>query len=110
MDRVTRMAEHERAGLDPGALGARRRNAAEEESLKHRGRRCGVAADPVESGVGEVMEAARREPGEATDHAGERSAEGEAYEERCECERAAEQRVVQHRHLYDDAPQPFRRG
>ena len=59
MHRVASVADHERARLDPAALGARRGDAAEEESLEDRRRRRRVLADPVEADVREVIELMR---------------------------------------------------
>jgi hypothetical protein len=99
MDRVTRVAEHERLRLHPPTLGARRRHAPEEESLEDRGRRLGVAADPFEAGVRQVGQPARGDPSQAADHARDRGAERQADEQRRERECTPQQRVVEHRHL-----------
>ena len=110
MDRVAIVADHERGLRHLLPLLARRRHATVEEPLEHRRRRLRILGEPVEQHVAEQPGAARHEPRAAAHQAGYRRAEGEAHEQRREGDRAAEQRVVEHRHLDQHALHPLRRG
>ena len=84
--------------------------------MRPKNRPCSTAADgpgsweiqssPMSPRLGEP---ARHEPGQASDLRGDRRAEGQRHQQRGEGQRAAEQRVVEHRHLDDHAAQPLRR-
>ena len=114
MDRVARVADHERWRLDPArAPSAAARCARRRGPGARRPTGAGswlIQSSPMSPRCVRPRGTSRREP---ADHAGDRRAEREADQQRRERERAAEQRVVEHRHLHRPcraaAPAPPRR-
>ena len=106
--RVARVADHERARLDRAPFGARRRGAAEEESLEHGSGRGRVLAHGVEPHVYEGMSPSRQPAGNPSHHPADRRSEGEPDKQRSEREGACEQGVVEHGHLHDQPLHPSR--
>ena len=89
---------------------ARRRGAPEEQALQHGGARLRVLADPVEQDVELPRQpAARHAAGREGQRAHAALARGQREHQRREGDRAAEQRVVEHRHLDHHPAHPLGR-
>jgi hypothetical protein len=113
VDGVAVVPDDERRGLERPALGAVGGDPAEEDALDHRRAGPRVLAEPVQAHAGvERQRPLRDAPEQGREALVQRLPEGEADEERREEDRAREQRVVEHRHLDDHAPEALgrRRG
>ena len=104
VDRVARMPDHERRRLEGAALRPGRRGAPEEQPLQHRRRRLGVLRRPSRAASARAAaRAAGRRSARLASSARHRRAEGQRDQERREGDGAAEQRVVEDRHLDQQA-------
>jgi hypothetical protein len=104
VDRVAVVPDHECGLAHLGALPAGRRHAAVEEALEDRRRGLRVLAYPVEQHVAEQPGPSGHAPSGGSERAGHGGAEREPDEQRGERDGAAEQGVVQHRHLDQHPP------
>ena len=110
VNRVAVVADDQRRLIELAALLRGRRHAPEEQPLQHRGRRLRVLAHPVEHHVRQQRAGARRAPSHLSEQPRDGGTKGQGHEQRRERDRAAEQRVVQHRHLHQQPAHALGRG